>query len=92
MVGEARGFGLVGAIELVADKEAKRSFDAKAGMGARMVQFAEEEGAIVRFLPGDVISLCPPLVITIAEIDALFDRLGRALDRTVDWAMQRKLL
>src|SRR5262245_14907557 len=92
LVGEARGLGLVGAIELVAHKETKRSFDAKAGVGPRMVQFAEDEGVIVRFLSGDVVSLCPPLIITVAEIDVLFDGLGRTLDRTLDWAKQQKLV
>jgi 4-aminobutyrate--pyruvate transaminase len=90
LVGEVRGLGLVGGIELVADKDAKRSFEAKLGVGPRTVQFAEEEGLIVRSLPGDVISLCPPLVITIAEIDALFGHLSRALDRTLDWARQQR--
>ena len=56
---------------------------AKAGVGPRAVRFAEEEGLIVRFLAGDVLSLCPPLIIAPAEIDELFDRLGRALDRTL---------
>jgi len=92
LVGEARGLGLVGGIELVADKAAKRSFEAKAAVGARVVAFGEEEGLIVRSLSGDVISLCPPLVITIAEIDALFERLGRALDRTLEWAKQQRLV
>jgi 4-aminobutyrate--pyruvate transaminase len=92
LVGEARGLGLVGAVELVADKPSKRSFDPKAGVAARAVQFAEDEGAIIRFLGGDVISLCPPLIITAAEIDALFDALARALDRTLDWARRERLL
>ncbi len=92
LVGEARGLGLVGGLELVADKATKRSFEAKAGVGSCAVRFAEEEGVIVRSLLGDVISLCPPLVISIAEIDALFDRLGRALNRTLDWAKQQRLV
>jgi 4-aminobutyrate--pyruvate transaminase len=92
LVGEARGFGLVGAVELVADKPAKRSFDAKAGVGARAVRCAEEEGLIVRFIAGDVVSICPPLIIAPAEIDELFDRLGRALDRTLDWAKREGLM
>jgi 4-aminobutyrate--pyruvate transaminase len=91
LVGEARGTGLIGAIELVADTATKRSFDPKAGVGPRAVRFAEEEGLIVRFLPGDTISVCPPLIITPAEIDALFDRLGRALDRTLDWVRRERL-
>ncbi len=85
LVGEARGLGLIGAVELVADKKTKRSFAPKLGVGPRAVGFAQEEGLIVRFLAGDVVSICPPLVIAPAEIDELFDRLGRALDRTLDW-------
>ena len=92
LVGEARGLGLVGAVELVADKASKRAFDPKAGVGPRAVRFAEEEGLIVRFIAGDVVSLCPPLIISPAEIDELFDRLGRALDRTLDWAKRERLL
>ncbi len=69
LVGEARGLGLVGAVELVADKKSKRSFEAKAGVGARAVRCAEQEGLIVRFL-----------------------RLGRALDRTLDWAKRERLM
>ena len=86
LVGEARGFGLIGAVELVAHKPSKRSFDPKAGVGLRAVAFAETEGLLLRSLAGDVVSLCPPLVITAQQIDDLFDRLGRALDRTLDWA------
>jgi 4-aminobutyrate--pyruvate transaminase len=92
LVGEARGLGLVGAVELVADRGTKASFDPKAGVGARAVRFAEEEGLIVRFIVGDVLSICPPLIISPAEIDALFDRLARALDRTLDWAKRERLL
>jgi 4-aminobutyrate---pyruvate transaminase len=91
LVGEARGRGLIGAVELVADKASKRSFAPAAGVGARAVRFAEEEGLIVRFLAGDAVSICPPLIITPAEIDELFDRLGRALDRTLDWVKRERL-
>ena len=37
--------------------------------------FAEAEGLLIRSLAGDVMSLCPPLVITPQELDELFDRL-----------------
>jgi 4-aminobutyrate---pyruvate transaminase len=46
----------------------------------------------VRFLAGDTVSICPPLTIAPAEIDELFDRLGRALDRTLDWAKRERLM
>ena len=89
LVGEARGMGLVGGIELVAEKRSKRSFDPKAGVAAQAVRFAQQEGLIVRFLAGDVISICPPLVIAADEIDELFARLSRALDRTMSWVQAR---
>ena len=92
LVGEARGLGLVGGIELVADKATKRSFAATAGVGARAVRFAEAEGLIVRFIAGDIVSVCPPLIIAPAEIDELFDRLHRALDRTLDWVTRERLV
>ena len=92
LVGEVRGMGLVGAIELAADKASKTPFDAKKGLGARVVANAQAEGLIVRFIAGDVISICPPLIIQPAEIDELFDKLSRALDRTLDWAKSEQLL
>jgi 4-aminobutyrate--pyruvate transaminase len=92
LVGEARGLGLVGAVELVADRRTKRSFDPKAGVGARAVAFAQAEGLLLRFLAGDVLSICPPLIVTPQEIDELFARLARALDRTLDWAKRERLL
>src|SRR5262249_22871947 len=69
LVGEARGVGLIGAVELVADKASKRSFDATAAVAHLAVRLAEEEGLIVRALFGDAVSLCPPLIITREEID-----------------------
>jgi 4-aminobutyrate--pyruvate transaminase len=92
LVGEVRGMGLVGAIELAVDKPSKTPFDAKKGLGARVVANAQAEGLIVRFIAGDVISICPPLIIKPAEIDELFDKLTGALDRTLDWAKSEHLL
>ena len=81
LVGEARGVGLIGALELVADKASKASFPAKAGIGARTVALAQEEGLICRAVAGDSIALCPPLVVDEAVTNEIFDRLTRALDR-----------
>ena len=92
LVGEARGIGLVGGVELVADKKTKRSFEPKSGVGARAVRYAEEEGLIVRSLLGDIVSICPPLIIVPAEIDELFERLERALDRTLAWVKHERLM
>ncbi len=85
LVGEANGVGLIGAVELVADKAARRNFEAAKAVGAACGRFCQEEGLIVRPLINDRIALCPPLVITEAEIGELFDRLERGLNRTLDW-------
>jgi len=92
LVGEARGAGLVAGIEIVADKKTKHQFDPKKGVAAKCVAFAQAEGLIVRNVFGDAVTICPPLVISPAEIDELFDRLTRALDKTLDWAVSEKLM
>ena len=84
LVGEARYSGLVGGVELVADKKTKRPFDPKQGVGARCGQLCEQHGAILRSL-GDTVALCPPMIITEAELNELFDRFEKALDATEEW-------
>jgi len=81
LVGEVRGVGLVGAVEVVKDKATKAPFDAAQGVGAMVAARAQEHGLIVRAM-GDSIALCPPLIITEAEIDETLKRFGRALDDT----------
>ncbi|MFJ5368372.1 aspartate aminotransferase family protein [Bosea sp. CER48] len=85
LVGEARGVGLIGGAELVKDKQTKAAFDVKKGVGAKAVAFALQEGLITRAM-GDRLAFCPPLVISEAEIDEMFNRCERALDKTLDWA------
>ena len=91
LVGEARGLGLIGGIELVADKASKRSFAPQHGVAAQTVRFAEQEGLIVRSVAGDVLTISPPLVIGAAQIEDLFNRLTRALDKTLDWVTRDRL-
>ena len=83
-VGETRFSGLVGGVELVKDKQSKASFDLKSGIGPKTAAFAQEEGLIARAI-SDTISLCPPMIISEAELNELFDRLERALGKTADW-------
>jgi len=76
----------------VADKRTKRAFDPKLGVAMRCVAAAQAEGLIVRHLSGDTVSLCPPLVISAQELGLLFERLGRALDKTLSWASSERLV
>ncbi|MEM7169456.1 MAG: aspartate aminotransferase family protein [Pseudomonadota bacterium] len=83
LVGQSRGVGLIGAAEIVADKETKESYPPVAKVAQQVVDHAMDEGLILRACPGDIVGICPPLIIKSDEIDLLFDRLTRALDKTL---------
>lgn len=84
LVGEARGVGLLGAVELVADKSTRTPFQPTAGVAAHAGQEALRYGLITRAL-GDTFNFCPPLIISHAQIDDMFDAAGKALDDTAKW-------
>jgi len=90
LVGHTRGVGLMGGVELVADKDSKRLFEPSSGVGSYCFSRAEDHGLIVRAI-GDVIAFCPPLIITEAQIDELFDRFAAALAETEEWVSQNRL-
>ncbi len=90
LVGEVRGIGLIGAIELVADKAKRTAFDPSAGVGAFLAKRAHHHGVIIRPL-GDSIAFCPPLIIKESEIDLMFERFGRALDDATAMVRERGL-
>jgi len=79
-VGEVRGVGLIGALELAADPAKRMPFDAAMKAGARLAELALQEGLIVRAM-GDAVAFCPPLIITPAQIDEMFERFDRAMVR-----------
>ncbi len=83
LVGETSGAGLVGAIELVADKATKRPFDPKHMVGNRMIENCQAFGLITRAI-GDRVALCPPLIITEEEVNELFDRYEKGLEKTAE--------
>lgn len=88
LVGEARGRGLIGTLELVRDKATGEPFDPAEGVAIHAGKRAQAHGVITRAL-GDTVNLCPPLIITEAQIDDLFDRIGHALDDTHSWLAGR---
>ncbi|KZC97417.1 aspartate aminotransferase family protein [Oceanibaculum pacificum] len=84
LVGEVRGTGLIGAVEMVQDKKSRASFDPKLGLGAKLAKIAQANGLIVRAI-GDSIAFTPPLVITEAEIDDMLARMKKSLDEALAW-------
>ncbi|MCA9773715.1 MAG: aminotransferase class III-fold pyridoxal phosphate-dependent enzyme, partial [Myxococcales bacterium] len=81
LVGEVRGTGLIAAVELVADKAARRLFDPPGEVGLRCLDHCFDLGVIPRSVR-DGMCLSPPLVITAPEIDEMIARLREAVDRT----------
>ncbi|WFU18092.1 aspartate aminotransferase family protein [Bradyrhizobium sp. CB3481] len=84
LVGNARGVGLIGALELVSNKDSKEVFDPSWGVAAHVGERALKHGLITRAL-GDTINFCPPMIITKAEIGEMYARARRALDETYAW-------
>ncbi len=91
LVGEARGVGLLGALQIVADKATKAPLPPAEGIGALIGAFAQENGLILRATPEGVF-MCPPLIISKAEVDELFDGVHAALDHGLAEAQRRGLL
>ncbi|WP_092989864.1 aspartate aminotransferase family protein [Rhizobium sp. NFR03] len=80
LVGEARGAGLIGALELVADKTTRKAFDKLGRAGAIASAIGHEEGIIFRSI-GDQLALCPPLIATEDDVADIMTRMGRTLER-----------
>jgi len=84
LVGEVRGLGLIGAVELVQDKAGKTPFDPPGKVGAYCIKRCQEHGLITRNLM-DSIAFSPPLVIAESEVREMVKRFVRALDETAAW-------
>jgi putrescine aminotransferase len=79
-VAEVRGLGLIGALELRRPARGKLAAAPPNSLGPAVHELAREEGVIVRGIR-DLVALSPPFVVTHAELDAIFERLARALGR-----------
>ncbi len=80
LVGDARGVGLIGAVELVKDKATREQYPPEQKVAAQVAAACVNHGLILRPTPGDAVAMCPPLIISESELDALFDALTAALD------------
>jgi 4-aminobutyrate--pyruvate transaminase len=90
LAGEARSLGLIGALEMVADKKTRKPFDPKLAVGATLIRHLEDLGLIARAM-GDSLALCPPLIITEDEINEMFDIVEKGFDRTEAWVRKENL-
>jgi putrescine---pyruvate transaminase len=81
MVGEIRGAGLIGAIELTADRRTRRFFDKNGRVGVICRDFCIANGLIMR-ATRDTMLFSPPLTITEDEIGLMVARFKKSLDQT----------
>ena len=81
LVGEVRGDGFIAAVELVANKATRTSFDPVGVIGRKLAAHAHTEGLIIRAI-GDTIAFCPPLIATEEDVSKIVSRFGAALDAT----------
>ncbi len=83
LVGDARGMGLVGCVECVADAEADNLLDLDKSVGAMIDHYCQENGLILR----PIINMCvfsPPLIITEGELNEMFDILEKGIRLATD--------
>ena len=79
LVGEVRGVGLLGAVELVADKASHARFKPEGRAGTLCRDHCVKQNVVSRAVR-DTMVVSPPLIITHEEIDELVARLGKAID------------
>ncbi len=81
LVGEARMVGLMGAIELVADKNTLARYDKDQGVGTICRDYLVNGGLVMRAV-GDTIVAAPPFILSHSEADELIEKAWKALDQT----------
>ncbi|MDH2327230.1 aminotransferase class III-fold pyridoxal phosphate-dependent enzyme [Cereibacter sp. SYSU M97828] len=84
LVGDVRGRGMLAAVELVTDKDARTPLPATVQPATRLFDRAWEQGLIVRSFPQGIFGYAPPLCCTDDEIDQIVARTRRVLDLTLD--------
>jgi putrescine aminotransferase len=83
LVGEARGVGMLGALELVKCREPVTLFDERGKVGTICRDICVRNGLVMRAV-GDTMIISPPLIITHAQIDELLEKARKSLDDTLE--------
>jgi 4-aminobutyrate--pyruvate transaminase len=67
LVGDASGVGLIGGLEIVADKATRKNFGPEIRISELIEKYARKAGILLRITPGRI-AYSPPLIISEAEI------------------------
>ena len=84
LVGDARSRGLLGALELVSDKETKRGFDAALGLPDHIADIAYRNGLVFRAFGDNILGFAPALCYGERELELMFTRLKKILDEVLE--------
>ena len=89
-VGDIRGRGLFRALELVADRATKETFDPALRLSSRIKKEAMARGLIcypatgtADGVSGDHVLLAPPFIVTEHEVDEICERIHQAIDAAI---------
>lgn len=83
LVGEVRGVGLIGALELVEDKAKRKNFEPSRTIAPKVVEAMQHRGVIGRAMLNDSLAFSPPLIISEGELDELFGAVRESLDEVL---------
>jgi adenosylmethionine-8-amino-7-oxononanoate aminotransferase len=92
LVGDARSRGLLGALELVADKESKQPFPAALRLSERIAAAAYRNRLVFRAFGDNILGFAPALCYTADEFDLMFKRLKATLDEVLEESEVRAAL
>jgi adenosylmethionine-8-amino-7-oxononanoate aminotransferase len=83
-VGDARSRGLLGALELVADKETRARFDPELKLSDRIFEAAYRNRVVFRAFADNILGFAPALCYRTSDFELLFARLKKTLDDVLD--------
>ncbi|KQV22653.1 aminotransferase [Pseudomonas sp. Root329] len=79
LIGEARGIGLMAALEFVADKQTREPFPAQLKVAGQVAEALQRRGVLLRAL-GDTLVMAPPLIIDATQIEVILKAVAESLD------------
>ena len=78
-VGEVRGIGLLGAVEVVENTQNRQPFPAASGIGPKLARAMRDRGVVTR-VKGDTILLAPPLIVSEQQVDTIVNVVAESID------------
>jgi len=92
LVGDSRHVGLLGAVELVADKSTRARFDPALHLADRIFDAAARNKIIFRAFGDNVLGFAPALCYTSDEVGMMVERVRKTLDDVLECADVRRAI